>query len=123
MAVSPLAGQPADSAPLTNIPRLVTAYFADHPDPQIAAQRVSFGTSGHRGSSFDRAFNEDHILATSQAICIYRRKNGIDGPLFLGIHPHAPPDPAFVTALEVLAANSVDVRISKAREYTPTPAV
>ncbi len=123
MAVSPLAGQPAESAALTDIPRLVTAYFAEIPDPHIAAERVSFGTSGHRGSSFDRAFNEHHILATTQAICLYRHKNGIDGPLFLGIDTHALSAPAFATALEVLGANGVDVQIAKSGEYTPTPAV
>ena len=123
MAVSPLAGQPAGSAALTDIPRLVTAYFAELPDPHVAAERVSFGTSGHRGSSFDRAFNEHHILATTQAICVYRQKNGIDGPLFLGIDTHALSAPAFASALEVLAANGVDVRVAKGGEYTPTPAV
>ena len=123
MAVSPLAGQPAESSPLANIPRLVTAYFAERPDPRIAAERISFGTSGHRGSAFERAFNEDHILAVTQAICVYRRKNGIDGPLFLGMDTHALSEPAFATALEVLAANDVDLRIAKGREYTPTPAI
>ena len=123
MALSPLAGQPAESAPLANIPRLVTAYFTEHPDPRVPAERVSFGTSGHRGSSFLKGFNENHILATTQAICVYRRKSGIDGPLFLGIDTHALSEPAFATALEVLAANGVDVRISKDREYTPTPAI
>jgi phosphoglucomutase len=123
MAVSPLAGQPAESAPLANIPRLVTAYFVELPDPGIAAQRVSFGTSGHRGSSLDRAFNERHILATTQAICVYRKKNGIDGPLFIGIDTHALSEPALATALEVLVANQVDALVAKGREYTPTPAI
>jgi phosphoglucomutase len=123
MAVSPRAGQPAESYPLANIPRLVTAYFAERPDPHVPAERVSFGTSGHRGSSFDRAFNENHILATTQAICMYRRKNGIDGPLFLGMDTHALSEPALATALEVLAANGVEVLVSKGREYTPTPAI
>ncbi|HML16200.1 MAG TPA: phosphoglucomutase (alpha-D-glucose-1,6-bisphosphate-dependent) [Bryobacteraceae bacterium] len=123
MAVSPLAGQPAESAPLVNVARLVTAYFAERPDPRIARERVSFGTSGHRGSSLERGFNERHILAITQAICAHRRKNGIDGPLFVGIDTHALSEAAFATSLEVLAANGVDVRIAKGREYTPTPAV
>jgi len=123
MAISPLAGQPARQSDLVNVPRLVTAYFSDRPDPQIPSQRVSFGTSGHRGSSFDRSFNEWHILAISQAICLYRRQKGIAGPLFLGIDTHALSEPAFASALEVLAANDIAVMIARGREYTPTPVV
>jgi phosphoglucomutase len=123
MAINPAAGQPAQPSNLVNVPRLVTAYFADRPDPKIPEQRVTFGTSGHRGSSLDRAFNEWHILAVTQAICAYRKGKGIDGPLFLGIDTHALSEPAFATALEVLAANEVHVRIAPHGEYTPTPAV
>ncbi len=123
MALSPLAGQPARQSDLVNVPRLVTAYFSDRPDSQVASQRVSFGTSGHRGSSLDRSFNEWHILAISQAICLYRRRNGITGPLFLGIDTHALSEPAFASALEVLAANDIVVMIARGREYTPTPVV
>jgi phosphoglucomutase len=121
--VHPLAGQPAPAASLTDIPRLITAYYSERPDPAIAAQRVAFGTSGHRGSSFDAAFNEYHVLAISQAICEYRRRNDIGGPLFIGYDTHALSAPAFASALEVLAANGVEVMISAADEYTPTPAI
>ena len=106
-----------------NVPRLVTAYYTEIPDPAVSAQRVAFGTSGHRGSAFDRSFNEDHILAITQAICLYRKAQGIDGPLFLGIDTHALSTPAYATALEVLAANEVEVMVSLGDEYTPTPAV
>ncbi len=123
MAISPMAGRPADPSNLVNVPRLVTAYYAERPDPQVAAQRVSFGTSGHRGSAFDGAFNEWHILAISQAICIHRQQEHIDGPLFLGIDTHALSEPAFASALEVLAANGVEVMIAQDRDYTPTPAI
>jgi phosphoglucomutase len=123
MAVNPRAGEPAQASDLVNVARLVTAYFCDRPDPGVAAERASFGTSGHRGSAFHRAFNEWHILATSQAICAYRSANGIDGPLFLGIDTHALSEPAFASAMEVLAANGVDVMIARGGEYTPTPAV
>src|SRR5579864_3116370 len=111
MKVSPNAGKPADPSILVNVPKLVTAYYEEHPDPSVPAQRVAFGTSGHRGSSYDGAFNEWHILAISQAICLYRRQNQIDGPLFLGLDTHALSQPAFASALEVLAANGVDVMI------------
>jgi phosphoglucomutase len=121
--VNPLAGQAAPAASLTDIPRLVTAYYTERPDPAIAAQRVAFGTSGHRGSSFDSSFNEYHVLAISQAICEYRRRQNIDGPLFMGFDTHALSAPAFASALEVLAANGVEVMISAGGEYTPTPAV
>ena len=123
MKVHPAAGSPAAPSDLVNVPRLVTAYFAERPDPAVAEQRVSFGTSGHRGSSFDRAFNEWHILAIAQAICLYRQQQGIHGPLFLGIDTHALAEPALASALEVLAANDVAVMISPKGEYTPTPAV
>jgi phosphoglucomutase len=121
--VSPLAGKPAPVTMLANIPRLVTAYYVERPDPAIAAERVAFGTSGHRGSAFTRSFNEAHILAVSQAICLYRSRQGIDGPLFLGIDTHALSEPAFASALEVLAANSVTVMIDDRRGYTPTPVI
>jgi phosphoglucomutase len=121
--VSPLAGQPAPAAMLVNVPRLVTAYYADHPDPTVAAERVAFGTSGHRGSAFERSFNERHILAITQAICSYRQTHRIEGPLFMGIDTHALSEPAFVSALEVLAANGVEVMIDHDRGYTPTPVI
>jgi phosphoglucomutase len=108
---------------LVNVPRLVTAYFSERPDPKVPRERVSFGTSGHRGSSFRRSFNEWHILAITQAICVYRKQNGIEGPLFLGIDTHALSEPAFASALEVLAANDVAVMVARGREYTPTPAL
>src|ERR1700693_6164053 len=116
MGVSPIAGQPAQPANLVNIPRLVTAYFEERPDPGLAEQRVLFGTSGHRGSSLHCAFNEWHILAVTQAICLYRQQKGIDGPLFLGIDTHALSEPAFASGLEVLAANQVDWMIAPAAE-------
>jgi phosphoglucomutase len=123
MKVSPFAGKPADPAMLVNVPRLLTAYYTETPDASVPEQRVAFGTSGHRGSSFDKAFNEWHILAISQAICLYRAKQKIEGPLFLGIDTHALSVPASVSALEVLAANGVEVMLAKGDEYTPTPAV
>ena len=119
----PLAGQPAPLDLLVNIPRLISAYYTGRPDPSVPAQRVAFGTSGHRGSSFDDAFNEWHVLAISQAIADYRKQKGIDGPLFLGIDTHALSTPAFNSAVEVLAANGVELMLSKDDEYTPTPAV
>jgi phosphoglucomutase len=123
MEVSPLAGKPAEPAILINVPRLVTAYYTEKPDPSVAAQRVAFGTSGHRGSSLDNAFNEAHILAITQAICLYRKSKNIDGPLFLGIDTHALSEPALATALEVLAANGVNVMVDADGGYTPTPVV
>ncbi len=123
MTVSPLAGKPAPESILANIPRLMTEYYALEPDPAIAVQRVAFGTSGHRGTSHECSFNEEHILAITQAICLYRRQNGIDGPLFLGIDTHALSESAFATALEVLAANDVEVMIDDRDGYTPTPVV
>jgi phosphoglucomutase len=121
--ISPLAGKPAPSSILVDIPQLLAAYADLKPDPAVPAQRVAFGTSGHRGSSFERSFNEAHILAISQAICEYRRSKGIDGPLFIGADTHALSQPAFENALEVLAANGVEAMISSGGEYTPTPAV
>jgi phosphoglucomutase len=123
MKVSPFAGTPADQSVLVNVPRLITAYYAELPDPSVPAQRVSFGTSGHRGSSFQRAFNERHILAISQAICLHRKQQQIDGPLFLGMDTHALSVPALASALEVLAANGVEVMLAQRDEYTPTPAI
>jgi phosphoglucomutase len=123
MSVNPRAGKPADASMLVNVPRLMTAYYARHPDASIREQRVTFGTSGHRGSPFDCAFNEAHILAITQAICQFRAEHKIDGPLFLGIDTHALSEPARRSALEVLAANEVAVHISANDEYTPTPAV
>lgn len=117
------AGQPATAADLIDIPALITAYYELHPDPAEIGQQVSFGTSGHRGSSLDRAFNEDHIAATTQAICDYRRSAGIHGPLFIGRDPHALSEPAWATALEVLAANEISVMIDSTDGFTPTPAI
>ena len=116
-----LAGTVPDPARLVDISKLVTAYYAERPDPAIREQRVAFGTSGHRGSSFSRAFNEWHILAITQAICAYRKRHRIKGPLFLGKDTHALSEPAFVSALEVLAANSIEVMISDGEEYTAPP--
>src|ERR1700687_1010562 len=121
--VNPLAGKPAPASMLVNVPRLVTAYFSNKPDPKIPSQRVAFGTSGHRGSAFDNAFNEAHILAISQALCDYRRQSGIDGPLFIGIDTHALAECAFASALEVFAANDVTVMIDERDGHTPTPAI
>lgn len=121
--ISPLAGQPAPPGGLVDVPRLITAYYTLQPDPAVAAQRVAFGTSGHRGSSLESSFNEAHVLAISQAICTYRKRQGIEGPLFMGFDTHALSAPAYATALEVLAANGVEVFVSAADEYTPTPAV
>ena len=123
MNISPLAGKPAAPDMLVDVPRLVTAYYTERPDASVAAERVAFGTSGHRGSSLDRAFNEWHILAVSQAICLCRRENKVDGPLFLGMDTHALSVPAFASALEVLAANGVEVMIAERDEYTPTPVI
>jgi phosphoglucomutase len=121
--VSPRAGQPAAAEDLVDVAKLVTAYYALHPDPALAAQRVSFGTSGHRGSALTATFNEDHIVAATQAICEYRLSEGIDGPLYLGADTHALSEPAQVSAVEVLAANGVRVLLDARDGYTPTPAV
>ena len=121
--VSPLAGKIAPASMLVNVPRLMTAYFTGQPDPAVPSQRVAFGTSGHRGTAFNNAFNEAHILAISQALCDYRRRCGIDGPLFMGIDTHALAESAFASALEVFAANDVTVMIDQAGGYTPTPVI
>tara|TARA_R110002051_G_scaffold124873_1_gene198082 strand:+ start:2419 stop:4089 length:1671 start_codon:yes stop_codon:yes gene_type:complete len=121
--ISPYAGKPATEEMLVNVPKLVSAYYAKIPDPNILEQRVAFGTSGHRGSSFNTSFNELHILSITQAICIYRQQQNIDGPLFLGIDTHALSEPASTSTLEVLAANGVEVMMAERDEYTPTPAV
>jgi len=123
MAISPLAGKPTDPSLLINVPRLVTAYYTGRPDASVSAQRVVFGTSGHRGSALDNAFNEAHILAITQAICLYRKQQSIDGPLYIGIDTHALSEPAFASALEVLAANGVDVMVDADNGYTPTPVI
>jgi phosphoglucomutase len=123
MKISPLAGKPAKPDMLVNVPKLITAYYTETPDPSIPGQRVAFGTSGHRGSAFDKAFNEWHILAITQAICLYRSSHKIDGPLFLGMDTHALSVPALASALEVLAANGVETMLSEGDEYTPTPAI
>src|SRR2546426_9784082 len=123
MKVSPLAGKPPEPGMLVNVPKLITAYYSEVPDPAVPAQRVAFGTSGHRGSSLEKAFNGWHILAISQAICLYRKQHQIDGPLFLGMDTHALSVPAMASSLEVLAANGVDVMIADRDEYTPTPVI
>src|SRR6185295_13448211 len=123
MKVSPFAGKSPDAGMLVNVPRLITAYYTEVPDPLIPSQRVAFGTSGHRGSALQKAFNEWHILAISQAICLYRKQQHIEGPLFLGMDTHALSVPAFASSLEVLAANGVEVMIAENDEYTPTPAL
>jgi phosphoglucomutase len=122
-ASNPAAGKPVDSADLVNVPRLVTAYFASKPDPADPSQRVAFGTSGHRGTSLKNSFNENHILATTQAICDYRRETGLTGPLFIGIDTHALAEPALASAVEVFAANGVDIMIDERGGYTPTPVI
>ncbi|MCA9870424.1 MAG: phosphoglucomutase, alpha-D-glucose phosphate-specific, partial [Anaerolineae bacterium] len=123
MALDPLAGQPAPRTVLTNIPRLVAAYYAYKPDPENPAHAVSFGTSGHRGSSLKHNFNEDHILAISQAIAEYRRAQGIAGPLYLGMDTHALSEPAMMSAVEVFAANEVTTVLQTGLGYTPTPVI
>jgi len=123
MALNPLAGKPAPREVLQNIPRLVSAYYTHTPDPDNPAHQVAFGTSGHRGSSLKNSFNEQHILAISQAICDYRRAQGIDGPLYIGMDTHALSEPAQITAIEVFAGNEVDVVMQAGMGYTPTPAI
>lgn len=123
MKISPLAGHIAPPEILVNVSKLVTAYYSEIPDVAVPGQGVAFGTSGHRGSSFDKTFNEYHVLAITQAICLYRKEQGVNGPLFIGIDSHALSEPAFVSALEVLAANEVEVMISAGGEYVPTPAI
>ncbi|QWG17545.1 phosphoglucomutase (alpha-D-glucose-1,6-bisphosphate-dependent) [Bradyrhizobium sediminis] len=121
--INPLAGKIVEPSMLANVPRLVTAYFAGRPDPSVSAQRVAFGTSGHRGSALNNAFNEAHILAVSQALCDHRKRSGIDGPMFVGIDTHALAEPALASALEVFAANGVEVMIDEHDGYTPTPVI
>jgi phosphoglucomutase len=123
MTVHPLAGKPAPQSMLINVPRLISSYYTGHPDVSDTTQLVAFGTSGHRGSSFKKSFTEDHILSITQAICYYRKENGIDGPLFLGMDTHALSEPAHATALEVFAAHGIDVMIQKELGYTPTPVI
>jgi phosphoglucomutase len=123
MAISPLAGKPAEPALLIDVPRLVAAYYTEQPDPSVPAQRVIFGTSGHRGSSLENSFNEAHILAITQAICLYRKNQNIDGPLYIGIDTHALSEPAFITALEVLVGNGIHVMVDANDGYTPTPVI
>lgn len=120
---SPLAGRPAPDHVLVDVPRLIAAYYSQRPDPAMPAQRVVFGTSGHRGTAFEHSFNEAHVLAITQAICAHRKHHGVDGPLFLGFDTHALSAPAFASALEVLAANGVEVVTANGEEYTPTPAI
>jgi len=123
MKISPLAGKPAPPTMLVNVSSLITAYYSNVPDASVPGQRISFGTSGHRGSAFENSFNESHVLAISQAVCQYRKQQGIDGPLFLGIDTHALSVPAFTSALEVLAANGVEVMLADRDEFTPTPVI
>lgn len=123
MAEHPLAGKPAPESLLVNVPQLVTAYFHFQPDPEVPAEQVAFGTSGHRGSSFRNSFNQNHILAITQAVCEHRQASGVDGPLYVGFDTHALSEPAFETALEVLAANEVHTVIQEGRGYTPTPVI
>src|SRR5919204_4383344 len=123
MAVSPLAGRLPDSSALVDVDRLVAAYYDERPDPAVPTERVSFGTSGHRGSSLTRTFTETHVLAMSEAVCRFRSVRGIDGPLFLGRDTHALSEPAFQTIVEVLAARGVDVMVDDGDRATPTPVV
>ena len=123
MPIHPFAGKKAPESILVNIPRLISTYYSNHADAREISQRVSFGTSGHRGNSFLNSFNEDHILCITQAICNYRKANGTSGPLFMGFDTHALSEPAFISALEVLAANGVETMISREMNYTPTPAI
>ncbi len=123
MEVNPMAGKPAVPSILIDVPKLVAAYYDGRPSPSVPAQRVAFGTSGHRGCSFENSFNEAHILAITQAICLYRKKESIDGPLYIGFDTHALSEPAFKSALEVLAGNGVDVMVDAENSYTPTPVI
>jgi phosphoglucomutase len=123
MAIHPLADQPAPVTKLVDLPRLITAYYAEKPDPSVSTQKVSFGTSGHRGSYLELSSNENHILAITQAICEYPARTGVTGPLFLAKDTHALSEPAFCTALEVLIANQVTVSIDQDLGYAPTPAL
>jgi phosphoglucomutase len=117
MKVSPLAGKSAETSMLVNVPRLIASYYTEAPDPSVPEQRVAFGTSGHRGSPFQKTFNEWHVLAITHALCLYRTRQKIDGPLFLGMDTHALSVPALASALEVLAANGVEVMLWEGRIY------
>jgi len=123
MEISPLAGKPAVPSILIDVPKLLAAYYSGRPDPSVPAQRVAFGTSGHRGSALDNSFNEAHILAITQAICLYRKQQGIGGPLYIGFDTHALSEPAFKSAMEVLAGNGVEVMTDAGNSYTPTPVI
>ena len=123
MEVAPDAGKLAGPAMLVDVPKFVTAYYTEIPDPAVPGQRVSFGTSGHRGSAFEKSFNEWHILAISQAICLYRKQQKIDDPMFLGMGTHALSVLALASALEVMAANGIEGMLAERDEYTPTPAI
>jgi len=123
MSVSELAGKPAPREILVNVPRLISAYYSNKPDPAVSDQRVAFGTSGHRGSSLKNSFNENHVLAISQAICEYRQQQGTNGPLYIGMDTHALSEPAFISAVEVFAANGVEICIQTGLGYTPTPVI
>lgn len=123
MPISPYAGKLLPLDMLVDLPQLESAYYNNKPDVSIPEQRVSFGTSGHRGSSLNTSFNENHVLAITQAICDYRSKEGINGPLFIGIDTHALSEPAQISAVEVLAANGVNIMLAKGGDYTPTPAI
>ena len=123
MAIDVNAGKPADPLHLANIPRLIASYYTRKPNPGVKEQEVAFGTSGHRGSSLKSSFNEDHILAITASICRYRKEQGVTGPLFLAMDTHALSEPAFITALEVLAAHEVDTMLDLDDGYTPTPAL
>jgi phosphoglucomutase len=123
MEISPYAGKPAEQKILVNVPKLVAVYYTGKPDSSVPAERIAFGTSGHRGSSFTNSFNENHILAITQAICLYRKAQKIDGPLYVGFDTHALSAPAFATTMEVLAANVVEVMVAEGDEYTPTPVI
>src|SRR5437016_11975088 len=123
MGIHPLAGQKAPASVLVDVSKLLAAYASEKPDAMVREQRVAFGTSGHRGSSFKKTFNEWHILAITQAICLYRATHDIKGPLFLGRDTHALSEPALASALEVLAANGIDVMLAEGDEYTPTPVI
>ena len=120
-SLNPLAGKPAPRNSLVDVPRLITAYYSERPDVSVVSQRVAFGTSGHRGASFEASFNEGHVLAITQAICAYRKQQGTSGPVFQGADSHARAAPAFASALEVLAANGVESMVSLLDELTPTP--
>ncbi|MCK5689219.1 phosphoglucomutase, alpha-D-glucose phosphate-specific, partial [Myxococcota bacterium] len=123
MSIHPLAGKKPPHSILQNIPKLISAYYIERPDPAEPTHRVAFGTSGHRGSSLKKNFNEAHILAVTQALCDYRKKESIDGPLFMGKDTHALSEPAFISALEVLVANGVSLHIDQKGGYTPTPVI